>query len=586
MELGQYTYQWQPNFIGFYFYHCHRNTVQHFEFGLYGAMFIEPPDAYFATQVLGIDAVPIGHCRDGKRRTAANLKDFPQFPGFNGNALTAPDPWTGDPQLKFATDPHAMTVAYDVEAIWVLDDRDSVWSDLAPNARQTYPQHGTKPGINDNFHGHAGDPALPGDFFAFNDFNADYWFVTGLAVPAHKGGTGTIVASAEIPPELNSGVTGTQVPINAQVGQTILVRCLDAAYNSLRMTFPVNIVIIAWDGRALGQPPYGFNQAYLVPAGTPIDMSTARRFDALIRVATPIQDFVIAEFIDTRSQLPGKPEEVLVTARIPINIGGTPQQAPTFVASGRVVNALGLAVAGASVTVNPKSQGGSAPITVQTDANGNYQVPGLINASYEITPALAGFSFSPQNQIFTVNDQNINGLNFTSAIAVGVVSLASNKPSPQPPGIPNGVVFNASVQGGSGPFEYQFSLSDGSSSVVVRDWDADTKWTWSTLVAAGGDFTVQVRVRQVGATLPAAEKSASLGFTLSGQPPTVTPNSYTLQEALDALRIEVGLKNPSAAEMARYDVSPLLNGLANPDGKIDLSDVLDILRMAVGLDPL
>ena len=38
MELGHYTYQWQPNFMGFYFAHCHRNTMQHFEYGLYFAM--------------------------------------------------------------------------------------------------------------------------------------------------------------------------------------------------------------------------------------------------------------------------------------------------------------------------------------------------------------------------------------------------------------------------------------------------------------------------------------------------------------------------------------------------------------------
>ena len=46
MEFGSYTFQWKPNFIGSYFYHCHRNTVQHFEFGLYGFLIIEPPDAY------------------------------------------------------------------------------------------------------------------------------------------------------------------------------------------------------------------------------------------------------------------------------------------------------------------------------------------------------------------------------------------------------------------------------------------------------------------------------------------------------------------------------------------------------------
>jgi len=48
-ELGHYTYQWQPNFMGFYFLHCHRNTVQHFEFGLYSAMIFEAPDAWFSS---------------------------------------------------------------------------------------------------------------------------------------------------------------------------------------------------------------------------------------------------------------------------------------------------------------------------------------------------------------------------------------------------------------------------------------------------------------------------------------------------------------------------------------------------------
>lgn len=318
MEIGDYTYQWQPNSIGTYFYHCHRNTMQHFEFGLYGMLLIDPPDAYFATQ--WDSAIPIGCGRDGKRRTAANLTEFPEFPDFNNSDLEAPDPEADNPALpaylKFATDPHAMTVAYDVEALWVLDDRDSVWSDLADHAMTSYPVHGENPGVDDLFQENAGVD----DFFAFNDFNADYWFVTGVPVQAAKGGTATIPASLVIPPELNSGVSGTQVPINASVNQTILLRCLDAAYNSLEITFPVDIVIIAWDGRALGVPPFGFNHAYRVTAGTPFRICTARRFDALIRSAVPVSDVATVKFINSRGEGVAGMEEVLVTARIPINI--------------------------------------------------------------------------------------------------------------------------------------------------------------------------------------------------------------------------------------------------------------------------
>lgn len=584
MEIGHYVYQFQPNFVGTYFYHCHRNTMQHFEFGLFGMLLVETPDAYFAT--LYDVAIPIGAGRDGKRRAAANLTDFPQFPGFNSNPILAPDPWTGDPRLKFATDPHAMTVTFDVEALWVLSARDSNWSDLADNPRQTFPVHGTRPGFNDNFHSHANDPVLPGDFFAFNDYHADYWFVTGLPVPVQPGGTERVGGNAEIPPELNSGVSGTQIPINAQTNQTVLVRCLDAAYNSAEVTFPINVVVIAWDGRALGGTHYAFNEAYLVEAGTPILMSTARRFDCLIRSSIPFHGNAVVKMIDTRGQVPGRDEEVVATIEIPIHIDGEAQQAPVFSVSGRVTDAIGLPLAGVRIEVKPKSQGGSAQRVATTDSSGNYRVEGLINSSYEFMPVLAGFTFNPEMTVLTINDRNVSGQNFTAGIAVGTVSLSPSKPSPQPPGIPNGVRFTATVLGGVGPFEYQFYLSNGVNTVLVRDFDADNKWTWDTLVAEGGSFTVFVHVRQAGATGTQAEKIASTAFTLSGAPPTFEPNSYTIQEALDALRMNVGLKNPTTAELARLDVAPFINGVVQPDGLIDLKDVLNILRMAVGLTPL
>jgi FtsP/CotA-like multicopper oxidase with cupredoxin domain len=287
MEIGQYTYQWQPNFIGSYFYHCHRNTVQHFEMGLFGFLIIEPPDAYSGS---GAGGYP--------RRTAASLAGFPQFPGFVAGDLASGDP-------------HAYTVPYDYEALWVCDDMDSYWHNrIGLEAKAWYPAIVNRPGVDDQFwHGH------------FHDFNPDNWFITGVVVPNAPGVTGTIPGGVTVPPGLNGGVTGMQVSINAQTGKTILVRCLCASYNSMQVTFPVDVVIIAWDGRALGVPPLTrYNYAYKVPAGTPIRYSVARRIDALIRETTEFSGFATVDFFDTRGEnVPGR-ERILKTARIPIVI--------------------------------------------------------------------------------------------------------------------------------------------------------------------------------------------------------------------------------------------------------------------------
>jgi len=289
-EIGKYIYQWQPNFIGSYFYHCHRNTVQHFEMGLFGFLIVEPPDAYST----GGGNNPGGY----PRRTAANTAAFPQFPGFVAGDLASGDP-------------HAYTIPYDYEALWVCDDMDSYWHNtIGQQAKAWYPAVVNRPGVDDQFwHGH------------FHDFNPDNWFITGVVVPNAPGVTGTIAGGVVVPAALNGGVTGMQVSINAQTGKTILVRALCASYNSMQVTFPVDVVIIAWDGRALGVPPLTrYNYAYKVPANTPIRYSVARRIDALIRETTPFSGFATVEFFDTRGEnVPGR-ERILKTARIPIVI--------------------------------------------------------------------------------------------------------------------------------------------------------------------------------------------------------------------------------------------------------------------------
>ena len=106
-----------------------------------------------------------------------------------------------------------------------------------------------------------------------------------------------------------------QVSVNARVGQTILVRVLDAAYSQIKVTFPVDVVITAFDGRGLGVPPFNrYNSPFTLKAGTPYELTTARRFDALIRSDVPVDSFANIEY---RHSFDGR---VLFNGRIPIRI--------------------------------------------------------------------------------------------------------------------------------------------------------------------------------------------------------------------------------------------------------------------------
>ena len=56
-----------------------------------------------------------------------------------------------------------------------------------------------------------------------------------------------------------------------------------------------------------------------------------------------------------------------------------------------------------------------------------------------------------------------------------------------------------------------------------------------------------------------------------------------IADAIYALRISAGLMPPTPNDLSHGDVAPLVNGVPQPDGKIDIGDVVVIMRKAVGL---
>ncbi len=223
---GSFDYQWQPRAAGTYFYHCHKNTVLHFEMGLYGLLIIDPKE-------------PAGS------PVTAPYKDG--GPGFC--AAFSPD--TGH------------VIPYDVEAFWVSDDIDSRWHTLGHNAfmMKCDPD----------------DPANPANFTQdgfLNDFRPDIFVITGAA---RRITDPTPFPAADSP----------LIAPTVRVGQTLLVRVLSAGYENHQYTLGLDALQIASDGRAYGEPPFQqYSRPVPLPAGEPLRLSTARRTDLIIRPTT------------------------------------------------------------------------------------------------------------------------------------------------------------------------------------------------------------------------------------------------------------------------------------------------------------
>jgi hypothetical protein len=163
---GKYTYQWVAGEAGTYFYHCHRNTVLHFERGMYGLLVVDPN-------------VPGAPSADGG-------------PGqvYVGNTL----------------------VPYAAEAIWVADDIDPRWHGLAVPVGIGSPDNDARSSFV-----RIDDPANP----HLHDFRPSVFVVTGMAADVTAPNPAPIVApGTAITPVVSRGQKVLVRTLNASYAHT------------------------------------------------------------------------------------------------------------------------------------------------------------------------------------------------------------------------------------------------------------------------------------------------------------------------------------------------------------------------------
>ena len=180
--------------------------------------------------------------------------------GMYGALIIDPKPTPGDPagtKRAFYNGPK-----YDVEAIWACDEIDPAWHNKDWAAGSC-----------------GGDVGL-------NNLNPKYFIITGVD-------------------GANSALTNTKVAVNMKVGQTLLVRYINAGYYPQKIDFGgLTASVVASDGRPL---PAAENM-------TSIETCAAERYDWIIKPTTTGTRTVTVQFLHWITGA------VLGTARTRINV--------------------------------------------------------------------------------------------------------------------------------------------------------------------------------------------------------------------------------------------------------------------------
>ena len=180
----------------------------------------------------------------------------------------------------------------------------------------------------------------------------------------------------------------------------------------------------------------------------------------------------------------------------------------------------------------------------------------------------------------------------TNAIGTSAASAASNSVTPAiatAPGAP--IIGQATASSGQAMITFAVPASDGGSAITgytVTSNPGNITATGAaspiTVTGLTNGTTYTFTVKATNAVGTGAASAASNSVTPAAFPSgDIDGGGVSVTDALKALRFAAKLDTPTSTDLSNGDVAPLVNGVPQPDGVIDVGDAVVILRRAVGL---
>ena len=117
---------------------------------------------------------------------------------------------------------------------------------------------------------------------------------------------------------------------------------------------------------------------------------------------------------------------------------------------------------------------------------------------------------------------------------------------------------------------------------------APYSYSWNTTLVPNGSYSLIAKAYDAAGKV--GQSSNVNVNVLNNVPPNTSipgdvnfDGTVDIADALLALKIAVGLVQPTPDQLSRGDVGPLINEKSVPDGKVDMQDALLILRVVTGL---